>query len=326
MRVDAIDVFGCSVFDADDLEPLFAPFSGEPSRPGSSPESPASSSACITTAAMPLRMFSSRTRTSSQTSSLSGSSDESVRSRSRGTRRSERISSRRLRSRRSPSTWKVWRISWPSFNGTRDRTGPRFSFRGLPAKRTRGSIVEGDLRPDAHALERPTLFLGTPGGASTPPTAIGSGGRGRVRRLPGLGGARTVENRARGSLGAGGGFGRVSYRAASPRSSNPLPLPGDRGALETAEIELGIRFLRTRRLDVSSSLIGSWTRWRSTLAGRPPASATTSSTVAPLSPRFARGRCSFDVPMRSGIRSTVTGLDGLGRHRKRIQDWRMESS
>ena len=324
VRVDTIDVFGCSVFAADDLEPLFAPFLGR----------------TLTTrdlaqiAGLVERLYHESGYASSYVLLPDQDFAENVLAlqvvegrigevRIEGNEAFQaRFFERRLRAAgRAPLN--VERLADQLAEFQRD---PRI-------EQVHAVLVPGDRRGETDLevaiVERRSLdltltlsndqpsSLGTPGGGfdASYANVIGWGEvvSGAYRVSEGLEQWRVSLDAP---LGARGGFGRLSYqRSESEIVESAFRSLEIEGRSETAEIELGFRFLRTRRLDLSSSLIGSWTRWRSTLAGRPTCFR---GDQLDCRPSIAALRARQELQLRRPnavwlIRSTLSfGLDGMG--------------
>ena len=328
VRVDAIDVFGCSVFDADDLEPLFAPFLGRTLTTGE----------LVQIAGLVERLY----HDSGYASSYVLLPDQDF--------FANVLALRVVEGRIGEITIEGNEAFRADFFARRLRAagGAPLDVEGLAdqlaefqrnprIEQIHAVLVPGD-RPDETNLEVSVVegnafdltltlsndqpsSLGTPGGGfdASYGNLIGWGEAvsGAYRVSEGLEQWRIS---LEAPLGAGGGFGRLSYqRSESEIVESAFRSLEIEGRSETAEIELGIRFLRTRRLDVSSSLIGSWTRWRSTLAGRPTCFR---SDQLDCRPSIAALRARQEVQVRRPdavwlIRSTLSfGLDGLGATRE----------
>ncbi len=112
--------------------------------------------------------------------------------------------------------------------------------------------------------------LGTPGGGADASFSnfVGLGEKisGSFRASEGLEQWRlTFET----PLGAAGGFFRASFqRSQSEIVESVFRTLDIEGLSESFEVELGHRVLRRRSVDLSVSLLGSWTHWRSTISGR----------------------------------------------------------
>lgn len=328
VRVDAVDVFGCSVFDADDLEPLFAPFLGRTLTTADLAQIAGlverlyhDSGYASSYVLLPDQDFAADVLALQVVEGRIGEvgieGNEAFRASffERRLRMAggaplnvERLADQLAEFQRDPRIEQIHAVLVPG-----DRPGET---------NLEVSVVEG--RPFDLVLtlsnDQPSS-LGTPGGGFDVSygNLIGWGEAvsGAYRVSEGLEQWRiSVEA----PLGVRGGFGRLSYqRSESEIVESAFRSLEIEGRSETAEVELGVRFLRTRRLDFSSSLIGSWTRWRSTLAGRPTCFRSDQLDCRP-SIVALRTRQEWQIRRPDAvwlIRSTLSlGLDGLGATRE----------
>jgi len=324
VRVDAIDVFGCSVFAANDLEPLFSPFLGRTLTTrdlakiaGLVERLYHDNGYASSHVLLPDQDFAENVLTLQVVEGRIGEvrieGNEAFRA---------RFLERRLRA-AGGAPLNVERLADQLAEFQRD---PRI-------EQIHAVLVPGD-RPgktdlEVSVVERRSLdltltlsndqpsSLGTPGGGfdASYSNVIGWGEAlsGAYRVSEGLEQWRISLDAP---LGARGGFGRLSYqRSESEIVESAFRSLEIEGRSETAEIELGVRFVRTRPLDISASLIGSWTRWRSTLAGIPTCFR---SDQLDCRPSIAALRARQEVQLRRPnaiwlIRSTVSfGLDWMG--------------